>query len=402
MSTAMRTAPISDPDSPADRSRSAAAEHLLSPAELARDLSVPDLTDPLHGPHAFQLVVDALTEALAGRWGSQARLHRAHPVVSLDDNYERLGFPADAVTRDVRYTRYVSQTCVLRSHTSALVPPALRQLAAEANDNAAPTDVLLVCPGICYRRDSIDWQHTGTPHQLDLWRLHAKQRMQESDLLEMVGLVVETALPGARWRVEPRDHPYTSRGRQIDVLHDGQWIEIGECGLAAGQVLRHAALAPRWTGLAMGLGLDRLLMLRKGIPDIRLLRSADPRVAGQLRDLEPYRSVSHMPPVRRDLSVVVGADTDTSAEALGDRVRDALGPDGDAAETVEVRSHTSYDELPPAARERLGIGPGQHNLLVRLVLRALDRTLTDGEANELRDKVYAELHEGSVSQWAAR
>lgn len=418
MSTAISTASISHTDSPGDRSNSAnhthstnpasttspasATGHLLSPAELARDLSVPDLTDPTQGPHALQLVVDALTEALAGHWESQVRVHRAHPIVSLDDNYERLGFPADAVTRNVRYTRYVSQTCVLRSHTSALIPPALRQLAAEANDNAAPTDVLLVCPGICYRRDSIDWQHTGTPQQLDLWRLHAKQRMQESDLLEMIGLVVESALPGATWRAEPRDHPYTTRGRQIDVRHEGQWIEIGECGIAAGEVLRHAALAPRWTGLAMGLGLDRLLMLRKGIPDIRLLRSTDPRVASQLRDLEPYRPVSHQPPVRRDLSVVVDADTDTSAEALGDRVRDALGADGDAAETVEVRSRTPYEELPVPARERLGIRPGQQNLLVRLVLRALDRTLTDGEANELRDRVYAELHEGSVSQWAAR
>lgn len=375
---------------------------LLGPDELARDLSVRDLTDPDQGPHALQLIVSALTEALATQWGSEVRLTRAHPIVSIDDNYERLNFPADAVTRDARYTRYVSQTCVLRSHTSALVPPALRRLAAEALDNAAPTDVLLVCPGVCYRRDSIDWQHTGTPHQLDLWRVHAKQRMREDDLMTMIGIVVETALPGATWRVVPRDHPYTTRGRQIDVRLDDQWIEIGECGLAAGPVLRHAALAPRWTGLAMGLGLDRLLMLRKGIPDIRLLRSTDPRVAEQMLDLEPYRSVSHMPPVRRDLSIVVDADTDTSAETLGDRVRRALGPDGDAVESVEVLSSTSYDNLPAAARERLGIAPTQVNVLVRMVLRALDRTLTDGEANELRDKVYAELHEGTVSQWAAR
>lgn len=378
------------------------AHTLLGPAELARDLSVPDLTDPANGPHALQLLVDALANALAGLWGAQIRIRRAHPIVSLDDNYERLGFPADAVTRDARYTRYVSETCVLRSHTSAIVPSALRELAGQAIDNAAPTDVLLVCPGICYRRDSIDWQHTGTPHQLDLWRLHAKQRMQESDLLDMVGVVVETALPGAQWRVVPRDHPYTTRGRQIDVRHGDQWVEIGECGLAAGQVLRHAALAPRWTGLAMGLGLDRLLMLRKGIPDIRLLRSTDQRVADQLRDLEPYRPVSHMPPVRRDMSIVVGPETDTSAEALGDRVRSALGPDGDAVETVEVCSITSYDDLPAPARERLGIRPGQSNVLVRMVLRALDRTLTDGAANELRDRVYAQLHEGAVGQWAAR
>jgi phenylalanyl-tRNA synthetase alpha chain len=103
-----------------------------------------------------------------------------------------------------------------------------------------------------------------------------------------------------------------------------------------------------------------------------------------------------MPPVRRDLSVVVGAATDVSAEVLGDKVRDALGADADAAESLEVLGETSYDDLPTAARERLQLSSGQRNLLVRLILRPVDRTLTDSEANALRDKVYRALHEGPV------
>ena len=95
-----------------------------------------------------------------------------------------------------------------------------------------------------------------------------------------------------------------------------------------------------------------------------------------------------MPPVRRDLSVVVGASTDVSPEVLGDKVRDALGADADAAESLEVLGETTYDDLPTAARARLQMTPGQRNLLVRLVLRPVDRTLTDTEANALRDKVY--------------
>ena len=87
------------------------------------------------------------------------------------------------------------------------------------------------------------------------------------------------------------------------------------------------------TGLAIGLGLDRLLMLRKGIPDIRLLRATDPRIAWQMLDLAPYRPVSLMPPVCRDLSIVVDTAADTLAEDLGDEVRGALG---DRAELVEA------------------------------------------------------------------
>jgi phenylalanyl-tRNA synthetase alpha chain len=140
------------------------------------------------------------------------------------------------------------------------------------------------------------------------------------------------------------------------------------------------------------LGLDRALMLRKGIPDIRLLRSADPRVAGQMLDLSAYRPVSALPAARRDLSLAVGAGTDD--EILGDRVRDALGAEADLVEEVTVLSTTPYDDLPAAARERLGKRSGHDNVLVRVVLRAMDRTLTADEVNGLRDRIYDALHEG--------
>jgi phenylalanyl-tRNA synthetase alpha chain len=349
----------------------------------------------------MQLIVADLRQALTDAWSCPSRMARGDRIVSLHDNYDHLGYAPDAVTRDARYTRYVDPTHVLRSHSSAMVPGALRRLAGEAATREAPADVLLVCPGICYRRDSIDWQHTGEPHQLDLWRI-ARGRLGIDDLMDMIGRVVDAVLPGHRWRTEPAVHPYTTNGRQIDVRWDGQWVEIGECGLAAPTVLDRAGLgSPPWTGLAMGLGLDRLVMLRKGVPDIRLLRSPDPRIAEQMLDLAPYRAVSRLPAVRRDLSIVVGPATVIDEELLGDRVRHALGLDADVAESVAVVSEAPYDALPPNARDRLGIAPGQRNVLIRLVLRPLDRTLTDAEANRLRDRVYAALHEGPVAEWAS-
>ena len=249
-----------------------------------------------------------------------------------------------------------------------------------------------------YRRDAIDRLHVATPHQLDLWRI-TRQPLEHADLHEMVRLLVEALTPGRPYRWESRVHPYTLDGRQVDVCWDSEWIEVWECGLAHPEVLERAGLAGR-SGLALGMGLDRLLMLRKGIPDIRLLRSADPRIAGQMTDLAAYRPVSAMPPVRRDLSIAVEADD--TAEDLGDRVRDALGPDADAVEEVAVLAETGYEQLPPQAIARLGIRPGHKNVLVRIVLRHLERTLTDEEANQLRDCIYAALHHGSAHQWAAR
>jgi phenylalanyl-tRNA synthetase alpha chain len=366
----------------------------LTAAQLARDLAVTDLSDPADGPHAIQLLIEAAVAALADAWGGEVRWCRGPRVVTIADNYDNLGYPAAAVTREARYTRYADDERMLRSHSSAMVPPALRDLAADPAD-----DVLLVCPGIVYRRDAIDWQHTGTPHQLDLWRI-SRRPLGQADLDEMIGLLLGALVPESRSsRQDPRQHPYTTGGRQVDVAHGDGWVEVWECGLADPGVLAQAGLAGHG-GLALGMGLDRLLMLRKQIPDIRLLRSADPRIAVQMRDLAPYQPVSAMPAIRRDLSVAVGPEEDD--ETLGDRIRDALGPDADCVEDVAILSSAACADLPPAATERLGARPGQRNLLVRVVLRHLERTLTDDEANALRDRVYAAIHQGARHQWAAQ
>ncbi len=359
---------------------------LLTPDQLAQALSLRDLSDPCQGPHALQLLCDEVRNALRRAWGCAVRVERTHPVVPVEDNYERLGYPPDAVTRDGRYTRYVSETCMLRSHCSAAIPPLLRTLAP----GAAGLDVLLACPGIIYRRDVIGRYHSGTPHQLDLWRIVGRP-MGRDDLLQMVKLTLDAVLPGREWRAVDTEHPYTVGGLEIEVrAHDG-WVEVGECGVAAPGVLAAAGLDADVSGLAMGLGLDRMLMLRKGISDIRLLRSPLAAVAEQMLDLSAYRPVSAMPAVRRDLSVAWPADT-VDDEQLGAQVRAALAEEADAVEDVAILSVTAYDDVPQNARERLGLERGQVNVLLRVVLRDLTRTLTDDEANDMRDRVYAALH----------
>jgi phenylalanyl-tRNA synthetase alpha chain len=284
---------------------------------------------------------------------------------------------------------------MLRSHTSASIPSQLRAL-----DDDAVMDELWAIPGLVYRRDSIDRTHVGTPHQVDLWRVSSRGQLDADNLQEMIGSLVQAVLPGARWRAVPAVHPYTSEGLQVDVLMDGEWLELAECGLMAPHLFSEAGLDPtRWSGLALGMGLDRALMLRKGIPDIRLLRSADERIEKQMLDLSRWKPVSQMPSIHRDISIVVPADLDT--EVLGDRVRTALGAHAEDLESVELLALTPCGELPLAARERLRICDGQANALIRLVLRPLARTLTDPQANQIRDDVYLALHEGPVKELIA-
>ena len=368
---------------------------LLDSQAYGRLLALRDLTDAALGPHAMQLLVQRALDALRAAWNCPVVVYRAPPLVPSADNYDDLGYPPDGASRDARYTRYLTPQMLLRTQTSAMIPRALRMIAPAHYD-----DVMVACPGLTYRRDAIDRLHVGEPHQLDLWRI-TQRPLTRDDMVAMIELVAGAMLPGVPLRLEPALHPYTRDGLEVYGNVQGRWVEILECGRAHPDLLAAAGIdASQGSGLAMGIGLDRMLMLRKGVEDIRALRSTDPRIQAQMLDLDPYRAVSSQPPIYRDLSVAVADDA--SAEELGDRVRSSLAAASGSIESIEVLSETSYLELSLAARRRLGISPSQKNVLLRLVIRDLDRTLTSAEANQLRDAVYAVLHEGSVRTWASK
>jgi phenylalanyl-tRNA synthetase alpha chain len=383
-------------------------KNYLTPPELQAALALRDLSDPTQGLHALSLLLTDVTAALQRLWGIDAETHRLSPLVATADNYDRLGYSPNDITRDSRYSRHISPTVMLRSHTSSGVPALLDSLRGEVGHY----DRLHALPGLVYRRDSIDRTHVGAPHQVDLWRLKARGLLGAPDLDQMMEAVVAAVLPASlypdvQWRATPASHNYTDTGRQLDVLvtqPDGsrEWLELAECGLVAAHVLRGSGLNPRrWAGLALGLGLDRALMLRKGIRDIRLLRSENPDIRAQMLDLHPYRQVSVLPAVRRDLSLVLNSVEDADVELLGDQARTALGEDADALAALEVRAVTPASGLPAAAVARLRLAPEQVNVLLRLVLQPLDRTLTADEANLLRDRVYLALHQGRVLELTA-
>ena len=112
----------------------------------------------------MQLVAGAIGDALERAWRCPVLVHRSSPIVTIADNYETLGYPADAPAREARYTRYVDDRRLLRTHMTATVPDALRHLV----DPGDAHDVVMACGGLVYRRDVVDRLHVGEPHQLDL------------------------------------------------------------------------------------------------------------------------------------------------------------------------------------------------------------------------------------------
>jgi phenylalanyl-tRNA synthetase alpha chain len=210
----------------------------------------------------------------------------------------------------------------------------------------------------------------------------------------MTAAVVDTMLPGRTYRCNETFHPYTVNGLEVEVQVGDRWVEVLECGEVHPGLLNESRLpSQRWSGLAMGIGLDRLVMLIKGIEDIRLLRSSDPRIARQMLNLDPYEPVSNQPAISRDMSICVA---DPDMELLGDRIRDALGERGGWVENVELLQASDYASVPEAARLRLGMSRGQQNLLIRVTLRSLDGSISKEEANRVYDLVYVKLHEGTA------
>src|SRR5262249_35866524 len=112
-------------------SREATMKTILSAEEIRHARSIRDLTDPSQGPHAMQLLLHRIVAALKTGWACAVVVHRGDPVVSIADNYDRLHYPEGGAARDARYSRYVSDDTLLRTHTSAMIPPLLRQLARE-------------------------------------------------------------------------------------------------------------------------------------------------------------------------------------------------------------------------------------------------------------------------------
>ncbi|WP_414586271.1 hypothetical protein [Scytonema sp. PCC 10023] len=337
------------------------------------------MTNPAHGIHAINLIVYKIAEDLQASGYPEPTIWRSSPITTVANNFDKLYFPSDSLSRSPKYTRYLSDGKLLRTHTTAIMPDLLPKLQGEQ---------LIVHSGICYRRDVVDKRHVGEPHQMDIWLMSEHQHLGREALVKFIQTIIHAILPGVSYRLNETSHPYTCNGLEIEVLVDNKWIEVGECGEAHPGLLK-----PGYTGLASGWGLDRLVMVIKGIDDIRLLRSTNPKIAAQMTNLEPYTPVSNQPSISRDMSIVTGIDTEL--EDICEQIVEVLKDDAELLESVDILSETQYHQLPQQAIQRLGIEPYQKNLLVRMTLQSLHMSITNQKANILRGLVYQKIHQGN-------
>ena len=370
----------------------------ISSEKLEEYLSVQDLSlDPApdKNAHAINLIYKKIKHALEELWPeTEVRVIRRSPIVSGADCYDNLLVPKNNVSRSSTYTHWVDVDRCLQTHATAQIPAVLREL---SDNYESWEDVTILVPCLAYRRDVWDKKHLGVLHQMDIWRIvknDKRAKLNKADLLDMVDAIAKEVAPNWNLRIENSPHPYTNEGIEVNATHpDGRDIEILECGLLGTEIIKLNGMDPeKVSGLASGLGLDRLVMTLKDLPDIRYLRSDNSRIRAQMYDLEKYKPVSLQPAIKRDMSYSVPKEY--VEEDISQDIENAIGDDISSLEEIELLSETKYVELSDVARAKLGINPNQKNVLVRITLRNLNKTLTKKEANKIYEKIYKKVNMG--------
>jgi phenylalanyl-tRNA synthetase alpha chain len=199
-------------------------------------------------------------------------------------NFDALNFPPGHPTRSPVHTLFLDDETVLRTETS---PSQIRTMEAQR------PPVYIVSPGRVYRRDTPDATHTPTFHQVE--GLAVDEGITLADLLGTLDYLLKQ-LFGQNRTSEFRTHHFPFTEPSVEALvscHvcDGSgcpvcryegWIEVGGSGMVDPNVLEFVGYDPeRYTGFAFGWGLERIAVLRHGIPDLRELWRNDPRLLRQ-------------------------------------------------------------------------------------------------------------------------
>ena len=201
-------------------------------------------------------------------------------------NFDALNFPPDHPAREMQDTFFLAGAdgeqragVILRPHTS---PVQIRSMLTR------PLPLYVVSPGKCFRSDTLDATHSPVFHQIE--GLAVDEGLTMADLRGAIGAFVEAMFgEGLRTRLRPDFFPFTEPSADVSmechvcrgastkpggapcrVCRSQGWIEIAGCGMVNPRVLVACGIDPdRYSGFAFGLGIERTLMIRHGLADIR-------------------------------------------------------------------------------------------------------------------------------------
>src|ERR1700685_1176534 len=245
-----------------------------------------DLTEPAPGPRPGSLhPVTQVQQELEQLFTSLGFAVLDGPEVELEQyNFDKLNIPADHPARDMQDTFWLKDGRLLRTHTS---PVQVRGL-----ENLKPP-LKMIAPGRVFRNEEVDPSHEHTFYQIE--GMMVDRDVSVAHLIYFMKTFLSAVFHrDMTVRLRPGFFPFVEPGFELDiqclicggagcpVCKRSGWVDLCLCGLVHPEVLRAGGADPEiWSGVAFGLGLTRLAMMRYAIDDIRLFMSGDLRFLKQ-------------------------------------------------------------------------------------------------------------------------
>ena len=245
------------------------------------DVTLPGKRPQFGAKHPLSIVLDEIKEIFIGMGFEIAD----GPEVETDYyNFEALNIPKDHPARDTQDTFYINENILLRTQTSPVQVRVMEQ---------KKPPIRIISPGRVYRSDALDATHSPLFHQIE--GLVVDKGITFADLKGTLETFIKRLYgEDSVVRFRPHHFPFPEPSAEVDVqcfnckgegcrLCKGEgWIEILGCGMVHPKVLSNCGIDPEvYSGFALGMGLERVVMRRYNIDDIRLFYENDVRFLKQ-------------------------------------------------------------------------------------------------------------------------
>jgi len=244
-------------------------------AGVSRD-NQPNLLTAEHGSLHPIMQELAIMEDIFVRMGFEVERSRL-----IDDDYHMFGslnFPPDHPARDDYDTFMTEENLILPAHTSTMQNRVLSRYKADLERGQA---IAAVIPGRVFRNEDVDATHEHTFHQVE--GVYVDKNISLADMLGTIQAFLEAYFEqNISFKTQPFYFPFVEPGLEYLIkmpkrLKKGsgeEWLEIMGCGMIHPNVLQAGGLNPdKYSGFAWGMGVERLVMLKYGIEDIRYFMS---------------------------------------------------------------------------------------------------------------------------------
>ncbi|MBQ4224783.1 MAG: phenylalanine--tRNA ligase subunit alpha [Oscillospiraceae bacterium] len=264
--------------------KSAQINEALEEARIAAetiDVTLPGKKQPVGRLHPLTKVLDEVKDVFLGMGFDIVD----GPEVEYDYyNFTALNLPPDHPARDMQDTFYINDNILLRTQTSSVQ--------VHVMENKKPP-IRIISPGRVYRSDAMDATHSPLFHQIE--GLVVDKGVTMADLSGTLDMLMKR-LYGEKCEIRLRPHhfPFTEPSAEVDILcfncggkgcsmcKGEGWVELLGAGMVHPWVLENCGIDPEvYSGFAFGLGLERIVMGRYGINDLRMFYDNDVRFLGQ-------------------------------------------------------------------------------------------------------------------------